>query len=453
MQTSDGCAKQRLGALVLAIMATTMVQAIAFGQTDEPTAAFVGTLSLEQARETALKDNPGIAAVKTRIDSALATIELAKADFSPTVSASLSAGHTEDTPVDRDLPDVDSVRTYQTGARVKWVIFDGFARRYRLLAAQYGKTASEYAYRDAQRLLLQAVTAAFFESLLAREAMSIARQDADFNAILRDETQIRFKAGASARSDVLNFEIRTTRAESSFAAATSDYRVANILLAQLMGVSSGELPQGEEPEPLSAEDPLDNLPDFDSELAYAVTHRPDLLALHDQLAQLEMSLKEKQGEYLPTVDIEATGGLSRQSNTQFNEHRDRSSYVGLNLTWDIFTGNSTRAACARIRAGIRELSQQRSARQLSIRTELRRQLVAVLTNRQQLLLQRSVKRMTTEARDLVRSEYMAGRKSMTRLNEAQNDLVQAAGRLALVRIRFRRSLQDVSAASARILAP
>ncbi|MBT7165579.1 MAG: hypothetical protein HN904_22570, partial [Victivallales bacterium] len=55
------------------------------------------------------------------------------------------------------------------------------------------------------------------------------------------------------------------------------------------------------------------------------------------------------------------------------------------------------------------------------------------------------------ARKLVRNEYVAGRASLTRLNEAQTDLVRAAGDLVKARIRYWQILEDVAAASAKIL--
>ncbi len=59
--------------------------------------------------------------------------------------------------------------------------------------------------------------------------------------------------------------------------------------------------------------------------------------------------------------------------------------------------------------------------------------------------------MTGETRGLVRNEYLAGRSSLTRLNEAQTDLVRARGSLALARIRFRQAGEDVASTSKRDL--
>jgi len=54
-------------------------------------------------------------------------------------------------------------------------------------------------------------------------------------------------------------------------------------------------------------------------------------------------------------------------------------------------------------------------------------------------------------RDLVENEYMAGQVSLVRLNEAQRDLIQQQGRLALARVALRQAWHDLRVATGEIL--
>jgi outer membrane protein TolC len=80
-------------------------------------------------------------------------------------------------------------------------------------------------------------------------------------------------------------------------------------------------------------------------------------------------------------------------------------------------------------------------------------MAALTTARDQLILQRENARLVRRNRDLVEKEYAAGQTSLVRLNEAQRDLIQARGRLALARVSLRQAWQGLYAATGKILDP
>ena len=60
---------------------------------------------------------------------------------------------------------------------------------------------------------------------------------------------------------------------------------------------------------------------------------------------------------------------------------------------------------------------------------------------------RSISRWVREQRDLVFSEYRNGRETITRLNEAQDMLVEAQNRLIVSRVEFRKAAIQLAAAA------
>ena len=80
-------------------------------------------------------------------------------------------------------------------------------------------------------------------------------------------------------------------------------------------------------------------------------------------------------------------------------------------------------------------------------------MASLRSAKDQLLLQRENAELVRRNRDLVEKEYATGQTSLVRLNEAQRNLIQARGRLALARVSLRQARQGLKAATGEILAP
>ncbi len=410
-----------------------------------------GILHLDEAKRITLADNPGVAAARARVEMAVAALRQSQAAYFPTLSVSASARHIEDTPFDLGFGvDREPYRTYALGGGAAWVVFNGFATRFRVAAAHHAETASRESAREVQRLLLQGVALSYYEALLAQEAMTIAQRDRDFNRELSAETRKRFEAGVVSRGDVLNFDIRVAQADSSSLAAESDLFRARVALAELLGIPTASLPQGLAQAPLPTVLPA-ALPDLEIELDYALANRPDYRQLLESRRGIEAERQALRGDYVPQVSVAADYGWSRFQSARFHDGRDASSSVGVAATWTLFSGGSTKAQEARLSAAASEISQTINALTHAIVAQLRQRLDAIRVAEQQVTLQQHIRDMTLETRDLVRSEYTAGRASLTRLNEAQTDLVRAEGLLAQAAIRHGQATELLAGASGRNL--
>ena len=148
--------------------------------------------------------------------------------YSPTINASfdLSAStnwdlHRTDSHPYHDHPRYQNVST-STGVRASLLIFDGFARMFRLKAARSGFDYQARMEEDACRTMMLAVSYAYNTVLLAKENRRIALEDKKFQLSSLENTRHKFDAGAAPLSDVLNFEIYVRSADLSLIAA--DYQ-------------------------------------------------------------------------------------------------------------------------------------------------------------------------------------------------------------------------------------
>jgi outer membrane protein TolC len=367
------------------------------------------------------------------------------------VSLAASASHTELIPEDQGGAGADTSRTYSLGASVSWVVFDGYLRRFQVAAAEAARQGQEDGLRNVQRLLVQGVSLAFFNALLAQDQVVIADQDTAFNRELAEETRKRFEAGASAKSDVLNFEVRAAEAESGRLIAQYNREVAGIVLAQLLGLVERGLPDGtvlvgggEVPAALDVAPMADDI-------AYALAHRPDLHAIEMAAAAAQAGAQAAKADLWPTISLTGSYGYVRESSPWFNEDRDASSSMGVSAKWTLYSGGSTRQAVREAEANADEAMADLAEQRLSVVSEVRQQRTAIETAFRQAALRERIHDMTVEMRDLVRKQYTAGTASLTRLNEAQTDLVRAEGNLALARTRYWQFVEDLRAATGRNL--
>jgi outer membrane protein TolC len=205
-------------------------------------------LNLETAQKIALEKNPSIAAAQERVRQAKERISQARSAYWPQVNASLAISRVELSKNAGQTPfaglgssnvsflSVESPQDYYTADLIaSWVLFDGFERKFNVSEAKFQYQETRAAQNDAYRLLLSAVSQAYFRALLARENIRIAEADQVFNQRQLEEAQARQRIGTGSLSDVLNFQVQINTAKSGIIGAQESYRIALYILAALLG--------------------------------------------------------------------------------------------------------------------------------------------------------------------------------------------------------------------------
>jgi outer membrane protein len=410
-------------------------------------------LTVRDAVRIALEDNPSLSAAAARAVQAQARLSQARSQYWPAVESSASAAHidTADAAYRAELG-VDNPETYyraELGA--SWVLFNGFARRFSVALARCGAEESQAAMLEARRQIALAVTQVYLSAQLARESMAIAEADAAFNARLLEETRATRAAGGGSLSDELNFEIRANAAAGTLIEARRDYALTRIGLAALMGIPAAALPEGLAPAPLFAETPAELVTaEADKALQQAVADRPDLVRARAGVARTEAAVGGARAAYLPSLALSAKLNGERAEDPGFSSD-DFGSTAGITLSYSFFDGGKRRAALRESRASEDEAVSQLRETELSVLQETREALAALEAAQAQLRLQRRNTSLVERNRELVEKEYAAGQTSLTRLNEAQRDLVSARVQLARARIALRKAWAELGAATGDVV--
>lgn len=156
-------------------------------------------------------------------------------------------------------------------------------------------------------------------------------------ATLEDVKQIHqtvtnfYNQGLVQKSDVLNAQVQVNTIESALAKAESNIRNASDGLNLLMGLDiNGEV--------YSADSLRQNV--ILSQNSVLSSNRADILALNKAMDATGMMVKSSKMAFLPRIN--AFGSYQLNDSKAFRFNAD-SYLVGINLSWDIFSGNRNRS--------------------------------------------------------------------------------------------------------------
>ncbi|MBO7532523.1 MAG: TolC family protein, partial [Victivallales bacterium] len=274
--------KTSLIRICLSIMLTVaVVNAIGADAADQYRPPLPKKLSLEEAKKLALQANPSLQVTVARLQAAAAQLQQAQSNYMPTLDLTASVQRTQEVPKQNGGNGRSHFTTYNAGASFDWTLYDGMARKYDNIAKRAGMKIAEFNHEDAQRTLLLSVATAYYDTLLEVENIRIAKEDLKYNIDLQDTAQKKLERGAGNRSDVLNFQIKAKGAQADLIQAEQNLKIRHYTLVQLLGYSPSEVPEGFELLPADDYSKDSALPSIEECVAYAMEHRPDIMAQND----------------------------------------------------------------------------------------------------------------------------------------------------------------------------
>jgi outer membrane protein len=408
-------------------------------------------LDLKTAQQIAMADNPSIHATEVRIMQAKERIYQANSTYWPRLDASASVSRIS-TPENSYQDSLDTARLfnpdatiddpqdyYRTGINATWLVFDGFERSYSSRLAKNAKNQLISASDDAKRLLLLSVAASFLRAELARENIGIALSDEAFFKRLLEEAKTRRQIGAGSLSDELSFQVQVNAAISARIRAEGSYKSILHSLAALLGLPDASLPAHVELASLEKASTKEMAtPDTEQMVTYALENRPEVIQSHLTIQNASLEKKIANAKHSPTINLIASVTGDREADAGF-EGDDFGNTVGLNMTFNLFSGGLYRAQSREAKHKEIEARKLLEALKTSITADIRASAEDVITFQAQLRLQQSNTRLVQENRDLVEKEYKAGQVSLVRLNEAQRELTSAQIRTATALVALRQS--------------
>ena len=413
-------------------------------------------LTLSQAVEIALANNPTNLAAAQAVQAAKFGYFKALGAYAPEINAHYALGHTLSRGWELKHPPVGVMKKndhlVSTGTlQASWLLFDGFARELEAIIAKEEYNKSAAAGKNVKRLLERAVAFAYYDMYLAGEEMIIYAEYLAFQNTALQQAETQFQNGHVSKDSVLNFQILAARAKSNISNARYRRQVAFHALAALMGWDIRKLPEGVALQKVS----VDNLPPVYEEEFYlelAILNRPDLKA--EKIA-LEISFRNKQKAYAGFFpEVRFSSALSLESYKAdyggylYSDSRaQHGAYVyGIEGNWNLFRGFATFNEVRRQEVLEKVALWGLNAKFLEIAAEVRDARSNCKNSRYQIEIFQDMTQWVREQRDLVYSAYRNGKETITRLNQAQDMLVEVQSRLVLSAVEFNKAVAQLAAA-------
>jgi len=380
-------------------------------------------LTVNETINIAVANNPNYQIARLNMVSAYALYYKSLSLFSPTLSANYGQNWTQG---------VSTIGSESAGGLVaSYTAFNGMQDIFGALSASATAKGKEYLYQDIRRLLVKDTRVAYYQILLDRAQIQIELGNEVFNEQMVNDEQLKYDAGASSLSEVLNFKINRNDAQAALINDKAKYQIDRYLLAQLMGLTTANIP------PEVRFPPIEVLADkvftmgVEFYLDMAIHQRPDLKSQKEALKAAKYSLYQSWGAFSPTASVSMDYGFDRtdtgtgaMGGAMAPDGNNTYGY-GWSVNWDLWKGGSrifdVRSNMALYDVEKEKLLQKWISVVESVREYYTHLNMAIATR----TIQSQTLELARQRRDLVREEYNAGNKDIATLNQAQSQLITA----------------------------
>lgn len=377
-----------------------------------------GPVSLTQAVNIALKNNPTVHAASAYADAAQHAIDAAKAGYLPQLN--FSEGVTRgNNPVyvfgtlltqrqfsaaNFDLgflntpPAIDNFRT-QFSASMPLYDFGRTSGRVKNARIQ-ARGIRENASRTEQSVVFDVINA-YLNGLLAREQVRVAKAAVAMAQADLDRARAREQQGLAVASDVLSAQAQLAQAKENLIRAQNAVALSQSALNVAMGVP--------EDAPTQTQGKLAavkvSVGDLSSLQQQALKQRPDYHEAQLQAEKAGNSVTLARKEFLPRVDMM---GSWEQDNQTFASRGGNNWVAGATLSFNIFNGGARRARVAESRAYQRWAEAMRSRMESAVRLQVREAYLNLNAARQRVEVSRDSAAQAEESLRILQNRYDAG---------------------------------------------
>jgi len=413
------------------------------------------TLSLQQAINLVLQQNPGVAIAAARIAQASFAVEESRAAFRPQINVDFGVSRA-DAPsaylfktIDArgfvpgtDFNNPGAFSNWEAGLGVGYNLYSGGGHQLAGEIAVLQQRAEELSLSSLHNRLTAMTIDLWFASLVAAEQQQIAQWSEQTVAAQLSETQILFEEGRVLRSDVLSLRVRFAEAQEMVIRSSNEVKRARYALASLLAVAEAQMPPlafGETDLP-SVQVPKD----LSGALVTAFAQRPELEQLRVSIQQSEMQIKRVESASKPSIDL---FGRAWADNPNIDFAGSEANWsVGVAASWNVFDGGARNANAARSKAQLAEVFARQRALLSEVRQDVEFAFLAYGEASARLDVATGTVDFALESLSLVRAQYEEGVATITRYLEAEQMATLARQRLNQATFDRKRAAADLARA-------
>ncbi len=408
--------------------------AVAIAVALNTTASAQMTLTVEQAVEMALSENPTIKVAELEIERYDYVRKTTMGALLPQVSVS---GEYNRTIQNQSMAEGFSLgkeqyNTFTASGNISLALYAPTVYRTLKMNRIEAEAAVESARASKIDLVAQ-VKQSFYSILLAEQTLRVLESSLETAKQTVEETEVKYKNGLAAEYDLLSAQVQQSNLEPTIIQTRSSIAVAKDLLKMYLSIPldvdvavKGDLHEFKE-EVLSS---------F-ANISRDISGNSSIKSLDIQSEVLKQTLKVYNASRLPT--LAAFGIVSHTGNNMgsfsFDTTATTSSddsyfwqtpaYAGLTLSVPLFAGLTNTNRARQISNQITQLELQRNYAVKGVEVDINRSISDLISSREQMFAQQTTVDQATKAYKIAETRYSAGAGTILELNTSRLAMTQA----------------------------
>ena len=298
----------------------------------EPTAPTVMELTLDQAVQLSLTNNPNGKIAVFDYEAAKGALTAARSYRWPTISATHRDSRTLSAP-SKVEPNPTATDNYSNSVSLSWILWSGNKIESQISQAKLSLDSSQWGIAAARQQLKYNATDAYFKFMAARDAVKLAGESVTRLERYLQDVKLQFEVGVVAKVDVLRSEVELAKAKQNLIEAQNAYDITMANLNNVMGL------------PLTTELKVKgelSYSKFEQDLAVcvdlALRQRPEIFQYTDAAKSAQEGITVAKSGYLPSVSATYTNGWY---NTNFPGGNNYNWTVYLTTNWTFLDSGLT----------------------------------------------------------------------------------------------------------------
>lgn len=387
-------------------------------------------LTLDQAVEIALSDNPTVKIADMEIQRYDYVKQQAWGNLLPQISAS---GQYSRSVVKSEMRGGISFGADNTFAFTGDVSLPLFAPQiYRTLKLNKAQLATAVESARATRIdLVAAVKVAFYNVLLAEQSLEVLKESERTVQQTVDETQLKYDNGLASEYDLLTAQVQLSNLKPTILQTEQAIDVAKLSLKMYLS-----LPEEVEVSVVGELNQMRDMVFAGTDLTTDISENSSLKQLDLQTETLKRQLKVANASRLPVLaafgqvsftgnDMDALSFFGAAEPPKYKFFWTHPISVGVSLSVPIFSGLTKSAQSRSIKNQIMQLESQRDYVAQQIDVQVRNSISSVLTAREKMFSQETTMKQAEKAFNISETRYNAGAGTMLELNMARLNLTQS----------------------------
>lgn len=391
-------------------------------------------LTLEQAVDTALRNNPGLKAADDQVRAADAGVLRSASGFLPKVTVSETWSRTDNplmvlgTKLNQEIvspadfaPDAinhpDPISNYNTRLAVIQPVWNGGKEYIGRTQAKLAKDASIQDRERTRQETVYNVIKAYYGLLLAREYYKVATQSLETSQANVTLAEARYKAGAVLQSDLLRAKVQLAEVKEMVTRSENGIKLAAAGLNFAMGA-----PQSTEYDVAGSLSAQDLKADVNAVISEAETKRPDLVSMELNRMNAEKSVSQARADYLPSLNL--MGQMDWNSDRVAGDDTKSWAVMAV-LQWNLFDGLVTRSKVNEALATSGKMKSLEAQTRSAIELQARQAFYNVTASLDRIAATASSVQEAEEGLRIVQKRYEIGMTTFVDVLGAENALIRA----------------------------